>query len=456
MSDITSLSIAAELEWFKRVLNFRMLQTFDRREWPDKLKSFTEEECKLLSAANSIYDFEPPASEAQSGYYWLVNNYKLNGWERMLLLLALAPHIQPDLLDPFLSERHNEYGGIKGVQHKGFLPTGQTAFFLLCGNDHSLQTPLRLMLSAEHKFRKANILSLESAPKGEPELSGALVPSREIIDLVTIGLVRPPDFGNDFPAKRITTEMTWEDVVLSSSTQRQIEEVKMWVRHGDTLITELGLGKRIKPGYRILFYGPPGTGKTLTATLLGKYMDKPVFRVDLSMIVSKYIGETEKNLAKVFDKAEHSEWILFFDEADALFGTRTRVTSSHDRYANQEVSYLLQRIEDYDGVVILASNMKGNLDEAFMRRFNSVVQFPFPKPEERLQLWIKALPSQLSLSADVDLKRISDRYEMSGANITNIVSWCALMSLENGSRTITDAMLREGLARELAKEGRTL
>jgi SpoVK/Ycf46/Vps4 family AAA+-type ATPase len=250
--------------------------------------------------------------------------------------------------------------------------------------------------------------------------------------------------------------MDWEDLVLAPSTRRQVEEVQVWLRQRERLMSELGMGKRLKPGYKILFYGSPGTGKTLTACLLGKYTKKQVFRIDLSMIVSKYIGETEKNLAKVFDKAEHSGWILFFDEADALFGSRTKVSSSHDRYANQEVSYLLQRIEDYNGIVILASNMKGNIDDAFMRRFSSVVHFPFPKPEERHQLWQKAFPEKLAFSGEVDLKKLSDKYEISGAHITNIVAWCSLMALEKGDYKITDGLLREGMARELAKEGRTI
>src|SRR5204863_2251929 len=141
--------------------------------------------------------------------------------------------------------------------------------------------------------------------------------------------------------------------------------------------------------------GPPGTGKTLTAGLLGKEFNKDVYRVDLSQIVSKYIGETEKNLSKIFDRAEHKDWILFFDEADALFGKRTNVQSSHDKYANQEVSYLLQRVEDYAGLLILSSNFKNNLDDAFIRRFHEVVHFPLPDARQRLILWEKSLPSSL-------------------------------------------------------------
>jgi SpoVK/Ycf46/Vps4 family AAA+-type ATPase len=219
---------------------------------------------------------------------------------------------------------------------------------------------------------------------------------------------------------------------------------------------ELEMRKKVKPGYKVLFHGPPGTGKTLTACLLGKETGKDVYRVDLSMVVSKYIGETEKNLAKVFDKAEHSGWILFFDEADALFGSRTKVESSHDRYANQEVSYLLQRIEDYSGLVILASNLKNNIDHAFLRRFQSIVYFPSPKADERFLLWQKSFPEKILLNGGISLQQVSRDYELTGAHIINIVSHCTLNALANGTREITMKMLKDGIARELGKEGRTL
>jgi AAA+ superfamily predicted ATPase len=452
-----------EIFWFKRVLNFRMLQSYNKNEWPEKIKDLPGDEQEKLLAATQITDLQPPdVTGDKSSYGWLVNNYELNGWERIALVLALVPSVDPKILDVFFQKNQStgmpvtEYGGAKTSGHKGFLPTGETLMFLAAGNDYELRFALLEMFSNDHKFRKANILSLESPAKDEPELSGALVASREIMDFIMRGQVRPPEYSNDFPAKRITTEMDWNDLVLSPSTKRQVEEVKIWLRNREKLSADLGMSKRLRPGYKVLFHGSPGTGKTLTACLFGKYTGKDVFRIDLSMIVSKYIGETEKNLAKIFDKADHSDWILFFDEADALFGSRTKVSSSHDRYANQEVSYLLQRIEDYKGIVILASNMKGNIDDAFMRRFNSSVHFPFPKPEERQLLWQKAFPEKLSLSDEVDLKKLSDKYEMSGANITNVVAWCSLMALENGDYLVTDSMLREGMAKELAKEGRTI
>ncbi len=216
----------------------------------------------------------------------------------------------------------------------------------------------------------------------------------------------------------------------------------------------MGMEKKLGPGYRALFYGPPGTGKTLSATLLAKQYKMPLFRVDLSALVSKYIGETEKNLARLFDEAEYKKWILFFDEADALFGKRTQVKDAHDRYANQEVSYLMQRIETFDGLVILASNLKGNMDDAFTRRFQSIIYFPFPTPEEQLIIWQKSFPKKLQPDKDVDLRNFVQRYKLTGANIMNVVQYCCLTSLANNKKKISCELLSAGIQRELQKEGR--
>ena len=195
--------------------------------------------------------------------------------------------------------------------------------------------------------------------------------------------------------------------MLHPGTRRQIEEIETWLQHGETLMDDWGMAAKLRPGYRSLFYGPPGTGKTMTACLLGKSTGRDVYRVDLSLVVSKYIGETEKNLARVFDQAQHKGWILFFDEADALFGKRTETKDAHDRYANQEVSFLLQRIETFDGIAILASNQRENLDDAFTRRFESIIYFPMPRPEERLRLWQQGFSPKAKLDENLDLERIA-------------------------------------------------
>jgi SpoVK/Ycf46/Vps4 family AAA+-type ATPase len=246
--------------------------------------------------------------------------------------------------------------------------------------------------------------------------------------------------------------MTWDDAVLPPGTRQQIADIGAWLEHQHQVAADQNLARKVKPGYRVLFYGPPGTGKTLTAALLGKQHNKEVYRIDLSQIVSKYIGETEKNLEAVFRRAERKDWILFFDEADALFGKRTSVQSAHDKYANQEVSYLLQRVEDYGGLLILASNFKNNLDDAFIRRFHAIVHFPPPNAQERHLLWQKSMPASLPLDSSVDLHELASHYELTGAGILNAVHYAALHTFCAGGVVLTHAGLMEGVRKEFLKE----
>lgn len=381
--------------------------------------------------------------------------------ELVVLLLALVPHLQPSFLDNVIAKylpsggNFPEFGGIKGKNHRGTLPTGETALFLLAGNDLERRLQMQEILSTEHFFARERILQLEDLPSGEPLLSGRLILDPDYVDWFTTGTIRLPKMSSSFPAEHLSTQMTWDDLVLSSSTLTQIKELETWVRHNRTLMLDWDMQRKLKPGYRALFHGPPGTGKTLTATLLGKSTQKDVFRIDLSTVISKYIGETEKNLANLFDKAQNKNWILFFDEADAIFGKRTGVRDAHDKYANQEVSYLLQRIENYPGLTILASNFKTNIDEAFVRRFNSIVYFPAPKANERALLWKKAFPTQVELAANVDLDQIAQKYELTGSHIMNITQYVCLQALERKSRVVQAEDIRQGVSRELLKEGKT-
>jgi SpoVK/Ycf46/Vps4 family AAA+-type ATPase len=258
----------------------------------------------------------------------------------------------------------------------------------------------------------------------------------------------------DFPAKLISTQLEWSDLVLPVKTLEQVEEIKTWVAHSHTLMNDWEMSKKLKPGFKSLFYGPPGTGKTLTACLLGKYCNMDVYRVDLSMMISKYIGETEKNLSKVFDMAEHKNWILFFDEADALFGKRTGVSDSHDRYANQEVSYLLQRVEDFNGVVILCTNLKQNIDDAFSRRFQSIIYFPMPAEEQRYKIWENAFPAKAIREPGLDMKQIASKYELTGGTIMNVIRYSSLLALSRNGKEIKQSDIEMGIKKELMKEGK--
>ena len=258
-----------------------------------------------------------------------------------------------------------------------------------------------------------------------------------------------------FPAKRITTRLGWDDLVLAPEVLNEIDGIKTWMQHSRTLLHDWGLGRNIKPGYRSLFHGPPGTGKTLTATLIGQEAQVDVYRIDLSMVVSKYIGETEKNLANVFDQAESKNWILFFDEADALFGKRTETSSAHDRYANQEISYLLQRVEDFPGTVILATNLKANLDDAFARRFQSLAYFPMPDAEQRHRLWDSILGRTGRMADDIDLQALAEDHELSGGAIINVVRCAAISALRGSRDRIARNDVIDGIRKEHIKEGWT-
>lgn len=389
-----------------------------------------------------------------------VSEHQLNNDEVLLLLISMAPHILPDFFDRIIQDNIPEagdfpnIGGVRGRQFRGFLPTGQTALFVLASGGAVDRIHLHHLLSEEHLFARYRILWLEETPKGEPALSGKLVLSTEYLDLFTLGKVSRPRFSMTFPAKMIETQLDWSDLVLNPETSQQIKELQIWVAYQKILRDDLGMSRKIKPGYRALFHGPPGTGKTLTASLLGKYTEQDVYRVDLSMVVSKYIGETEKNLRNLFAKAESKNWILFFDEADALFGKRTNVKDAHDKYANQEVSYLLQRIEDYNGLAILASNFKSNIDDAFMRRFQSIIHFPKPKAGERIRLWRNSFPKGLELAKNVDLNSISRKYELTGSNIINIAQYCCLQALSKQQMNISQELIEAGIRKEFLKEGK--
>jgi SpoVK/Ycf46/Vps4 family AAA+-type ATPase len=278
----------------------------------------------------------------------------------------------------------------------------------------------------------------------------------EVIAHLLLGKKLAPKFSKDFPAQLLTTTKTWDDLVLNEQTARHLQEIEVWLGFNHVLMNGWGLSRLIRPGFKALFHGAPGTGKSLTASLLGQRTGREVYRIDLSMIVSKYIGETEKNLARVFDRAENKNWILFFDEADALFGKRTAVSSSHDRYANQEVSYLLQRIEEFNGLVILASNLKNNMDDAFLRRFNSIIYYPSPRQEERYLIWKKGFSPATQLEEQIRLELVAQKYDLSGGHIVNVIHYCSLMAASRGDSIIRMADLTEGLRKEYAKLGRTI
>ena len=426
--------LTAHIEWFNQMLT-------------TALQLYFQQGCEY----SSIEEVTPPDDG------WLeevTGRQDITFSERVVVMLALMPHTSPQSLDIFFVQNKNfdrqytEFGGWKGLSHGGFLPTGETASFILAGEDMERKKEVIRRFQKDHWFYAQNILRLEGAGEGEPFLSGELLPSEEFLSHVLLDREYKPDYNIGFPAKRITTALEWEDMILDYATLEALEEINTWIRHQHTIMEDWGLKRFLKPGYRALFYGPPGTGKTLAATLLGKKNDMDVYRVDLSMIVSKYIGETEKNLAKVFDMAENRNWILFFDEADALFGKRTSTNTSNDRHANQEVAYLLQRIEDFPDTVILATNLKSNIDEAFSRRFQSIIYFPMPDEELRAALWRSMLPKEWLGDDAEELIATAAQTELSGGSIANVVRRCAVTLIKAQKQMLNPVLLCDSIHRE--------
>lgn len=438
-------SLSADFLWLHQVINLRFSLYFGHE-----------------TIHKSIYDIAPPAIENDNSVYAnLMEKYKMTPDERIILLLSLAPHLSPQLLDLFFTKNETygrgftEFGGVRGNQHSGFIPTGETSAFVIAGNNIKKRIEVMNIFDDDHFFAKFKILSLEKEKSAEPLLAGILTITKDYLSFVTNGKEYIPSFNSEFPAQKIKTKLEWSDLIVDPHVLEEVEEILQWLKHRERMMKEWNLQKFIKPGYRSLFYGPPGTGKTMTVSLLGKSSGRDVYRVDLSKIVSKYIGETEKNLANIFDQAENKDWILFFDEADAIFGKRTSTSDAKDRYANQEIAYLLQRMEDFPGLLILATNLKSNMDEAFARRFQSMIYFPLPGSGLRLKLWENTLQN-FEIDENVDLKDIAKNYELTGGTIINILSYIGLKAAERGEQFATKQDIIYGIRKELRKEGKTI
>ena len=245
-------------------------------------------------------------------------------------------------------------------------------------------------------------------------------------------------------ARKIVPRATWADIVLPADCLAQLRAITLSVRHRAQVFEHWGFDRKLSLGKGInaLFAGPSGTGKTMAAEVIAHDLHLDLYKIDLSTVVSKYIGETEKNLARIFNEAETSNAILFFDEADALFGKRSEVKDSHDRYANIEISYLLQKMETFEGVAILATNLRKNMDDAFVRRLAFTIHFPFPEAAHRRRIWQGIWPDATPVSADVDLDFMARQFRLAGGNIKNIALAAAFLAADDGRRVTMPHLIR--------------
>jgi hypothetical protein len=432
--------ISQELNWLKEFIN-------------NQIENYFQDE--IIKNTPPL----PNLKETNTPYATFIKNNNLSNKERIVVILVLTLEIAPQTLDIFLTKNKlydapfSEFGGAINANRVGFYPTIQTALFLLSLNSMDKYVKSMSLFEPQNTLFKNDILESNNIDQSESFINTKLSLTKNSISLILNGKEMNYEYSKDFPATLLKSNYEWSDLIFNDYTIKHILELEMWLDYSDRLLNEWGMNKSIKKGYKALFYGPPGTGKTLTATLLGKRVKKTVYRIDLSQVVSKYIGETEKNLEKLFNKAHKKDWILFFDEADSLFSKRTSISNSNDKYANQETSYLLQKIEESESLIILASNLKDNFDEAFLRRFQSIIYFGLPEYEERLKLWQNGFSKKANIE-NINLEKISKTYELSGATIMNVIRFASLMAISQDREEIFENDVINGIKREKYKEGK--
>lgn len=344
----------------------------------------------------------------------LVKQYGLDELDMFILLALLAPYVDEKfavLYQAFVDRVENQDITVEVLRN-------------LLGANLSQRQEIVRRCYPYGRLHRMNLIRFEGM---------GLHPLRKRIELnpellaALLDLDYYVEYSDEFPAKRLTTLHRWEDLVLPDKTLEQLKLIiqRISIRH--RVAREWGFaGKHdFALGFHILFYGPPGTGKSLAAALIGKQTGVPIYRIDLSNVVSKYIGETQKNIGRIFDEAERHQWILLFDEADSLFSKRTEVGDARDRYANMEVNYLLQRLESYNGISLLATNLATQFDPAVRRRIHQVVEFKEPDFEARIRLWQNIFPDKTPLAQDVVFEQLAEDFVLTGAEIKNAAFFSA-------------------------------
>ena len=307
------------------------------------------------------------------------------------------------------------------------------------------------VLAESHRHSSARIQMLGAMARREAALQGRATP--DMADVVAVS-VTGAGTGLEVLAQPLRDPVPDEALVVPPLLRRELDVLARRCRLREGLALPLGVAvtTRYRPGVRVLFVGPSGTGKTLAAGWLATKLGLPLYRIDLASVTSKYIGETEKNLAQLFAQAERSDVVLLFDEADSIFGKRTEIKDSNDRFANAQTNYVLQRIESYDGIVLLTSNSRSRFDSAFSRRLDMIIEFPAPGPEERRGLWVAHLGTEHRVTP-LELNRLAATVDLAGGHIRNVVLTAAVVAQHDG-RSIGFADLVVGLAAEYRKLGR--
>lgn len=393
----------------------------------------------------------PDVLNGDEYYNFLAGNKLQDNEARLLLAMALSRYVFDGMWKPLFLEG-NPFSLF--VEHDVALPTFNTFLMLSAGMRLDERHRLLQKLGSEHLLTQMHVVENEYRENDSDPLNSRLRVGAGYRDLLLHNKHTRPAFSPDFPASELNSSLNWDDLILEPSTLSRLEEINTWYHHHRVLEQNPELFRHFRPGYRSLFSGPSGTGKTLAATLLGKRFGLPVYRIDLSMLISKYVGETSKNLGRIFDLAENKGWILFFDEGDALFGKRTdnsQTENKNNTYANQEIAFLLQRIERFNGLVIVATNLPKNLDPAFSRRFETVVTFKTPSADFMTEVWLRFWPSHIEKPAGTMLATLLREYTLPVASVFNVLQRITLNTIGQEKKSFSVQELRTYILDEYIK-----
>ena len=447
VADLSPQDIAffnAELQWLSQVIKYRHIEL---KSGMDSVK---------LEEITPI-----PEAKGTSPYEIIVNKLATDHTGRILLATAMAASFKPQLFEVLRNSRNPKgdlpiiVGGQFDRSKSLFYPTFQTALFLLAGNDEAAWHEYAAALSQEHPLLEEQIIyqgqqQLHLETTYQHHLQAVIEIDESYYNYFLNGQKPRLDHGKYFPAQLHESKLTRKDIVLDEEVALTLEPISDYLTALKNGFYDLE-SHNFNKGFIAMFHGSPGTGKTLLAGILANEHGIDMYKVNLSEVVSKYIGETEKNLEALFNRLQGKNCMLFFDEADSLFGKRSEVNDAHDRFANQEVSYLLQRIEQFDGLCILATNFQNNLDEAFRRRIDVMVNMIRPKEEQRKMLWHQFMPKGLSFVNENLVEYLTNEYGYTGANIRNVIKQVARKAHNTGTTVITFTMLKPYLLIENRK-----
>lgn len=373
--------------------------------------------------ADGVQAFNPQIPEGEGEYEKFVREKKLNHAERLLVLLALIPHIDAEVYEVLIDAR-NSFHFFEVPGQRQLLPSGRTFIKLYAGSSIILKLEAQRYLNTDHILFKQGVLQLGAVAQGAVPESGPLNIGPAYKDMFLFNHQGSPRFSDEFPAQLLETTLEWNDLIVSEFVAQGLEEICNGAELKVNPQSEPVLARHERPGYRALFHGPSGTGKTEAVALIGRRLGRKVYRVNLSSVMSKYVGQTIKNLESLFNTSEHRGWILFFDEGDALFGKRTTGEHSEESSAqhnNRDVAFLLQRIERFTGIIFVATNLSKNIDDAFSRRFEVAINFGALPAQLYEKVWLNNLPKQFTLDPNIDFKYLHSNYPFTPGSIINVI-----------------------------------